>query len=240
MTLARPYLRLPSIQPRPGMPPRPDLAPPARADGALKVVSWNLLRRIGATVRDVIELIHAEQPDLLLMQEATVDIDTLPTLVGGHYARSPLPGRIHGLACWSPHPYHRPPLTCTLPAGTLIRRVAQVVACGPLVVANVHLSHGQLLNRRQLRRLVQILPHQAAILGDFNQVGPALVRHFHDVGPRAPTHRMADMLPIRLDRCLVRGLDCLERHVIENYASDHRPISVMLRPSAPTHEQAYR
>lgn len=83
MTLARPYLRLPSIQPRPGMPPRPDLAPPARADGALKVVSWNLLRRIGATVRDVIELIHAEQPDLLLMQEATVDIDTLPTLGRG-------------------------------------------------------------------------------------------------------------------------------------------------------------
>ena len=43
---------------------------------------------------------------------------------------------------------------------------------------------------------------------------------------------MADMLPIRLDRCLVRGLECLERHVIENYASDHRPISVLLRPAS--------
>lgn len=237
MTLARPYLRLPSIQPRHGTPPRLDLTPPTREGDGIKIISWNLLRRIGATVRDVINLIHAERPDLLLMQEATVEIDTLPTLIGGHYARSPLPGRIHGLACWSPWPYRRQPLTCTLPAGTLIRRVAQVIECRSLVVANVHLSHGQLLNRRQLRRVVQLLPHQAAILGDFNQVGPALIRHFQDVGPRAPTHRMADMLPIRLDRCLVRGLTCTERHVIENYASDHRPISVTLRPSG---SRAYR
>lgn len=231
MILARPYLRLSSTPPLHGAVPRPELTPPQREDGAVKIVSWNLLRRIGATARDVIDLIRAERPDLLLMQEATVEIDALPTLIGGHYARAPLPGRIHGLACWSPWPFARQPLACTLPAGTVFRRVAQVVECRSLVVANVHLSHGQLLNRRQLRRVVQLLPHQAAILGDFNQVGPALIRHFHDVGPRAPTHRMADMLPIRLDRCLVRGLTCTERHVIENYASDHRPISVMLRPS---------
>ena len=68
------------------------------ADG-LKVISWNLLRRTGATVQDVVALIRAEQPAILLMQEATVEMDMLPELVGGHYGRSPLPRRIHGVAC---------------------------------------------------------------------------------------------------------------------------------------------
>lgn len=96
MTLARPYLRLPSIQPRHGSPPQMDLTPPDREGEAIKIVSWNLLRRIGATVRDVIDLIRTERPDLMLMQEATVEIDTLPTLIGGHYARSPCPAAYTG------------------------------------------------------------------------------------------------------------------------------------------------
>lgn len=228
MNLARPYLRLPAIVAEPGKGPLPGYQPPFYSENSIRVVSWNLLRQIGATVRDVVHLIHQEKPDLLLMQEATVDIDALPTLIGGHYARSPLPGRIHGVACWSPWPYRRPPMTCTLPSGTLIRRVAQIIECGPFAIANVHLSHGQLLNRRQLRRMSQLLPYRAAILGDFNLVGPTLIRHFRDVGPRAPTHRMADVLPIRLDRCLIRGLACVEQRVIDNYASDHRPIAVRL------------
>ncbi|MBV1834092.1 endonuclease/exonuclease/phosphatase family protein [Novacetimonas pomaceti] len=228
MNLARPYLRLPAVAGQPGTTPLPGYQPRFRPENSIRIISWNLLRLIGATVRDVVHLIHQEKPDLLLMQEATVDIDALPTLIGGHYARSPLPGRIHGVACWSPWPYRRPPMTCTLPSGTLIRRVAQIIECGPFTVANVHLSHGQLLNRRQLRRMSQLLPYRAAILGDFNLVGPTLIRHFRDVGPRAPTHRMADVLPIRLDRCLIRGLTCVEQRVIDNYASDHRPISVRL------------
>ena len=228
MNLARPYLRLPAIVAEPGTGPLPGYQPQFHSENSIRVVSWNLLRQIGATVRDVVHLIHQEKPDLLLMQEATVDIDALPTLIGGHYARSPLPGRIHGVACWSPWPYRRPPMTCTLPSGTLIRRVAQIIECGPFAIANVHLSHGQLLNRRQLRRMSQLLPYRAAILGDFNLVGPTLIRHFRDVGPRAPTHRMADVLPIRLDRCLIRGLACVEQRVIDNYASDHRPIAVRL------------
>ncbi|MBE7619018.1 endonuclease/exonuclease/phosphatase family protein [Gluconacetobacter entanii] len=228
MNLARPYLRLPAIVAQPGTSPLPGYQPAFRSENSIRIISWNLLRKIGATVRDVVHLIHQEKPDLLLMQEATIDIDALPTLIGGHYARSPLPGRIHGVACWSPWPYRRPPMTCTLPSGTLIRRVAQIIECGPFAIANVHLSHGQLLNRRQLRRMSQLLPYRAAILGDFNLVGPTLVRHFRDVGPRAPTHRMADVLPIRLDRCLIRGLSCVEQRVIDNYASDHRPIAVRL------------
>ncbi|GBQ68830.1 hypothetical protein AA103196_2053 [Ameyamaea chiangmaiensis NBRC 103196] len=193
------------------------------------IISWNLLRRTGATAHDVASLITDERPDLLLMQEATTDIDRLQDLVGGHYARSPLPGRIHGVACWSPEPFVRPPVTCALPSGTIVRRVAQIVDCGRFAVANVHLSHGQVLNRRQLRWIAQLLPVNAAVLGDFNLVGPALVPGFRDSGPRSPTHRMADVVPIRLDRCLTRGLDCVERHVLQRFASDHLPISVILR-----------
>ena len=70
--------------------PRPTLA--ARADTV--IISWNLLRTTGASIDDVIRLIRDEQPDLLLMQEATMEIDRLADRIGGHYARSPLPGRI--------------------------------------------------------------------------------------------------------------------------------------------------
>ena len=63
---------------------------------ALKVISWNLLRRVGAAVEDVAALVQQEKPDLLLMQEATEEMETLPRLVGGHFHWEPLPGRIHG------------------------------------------------------------------------------------------------------------------------------------------------
>ena len=70
---------------------------------------------------------------------------------------------------------------------------------------------------------------KVAVLGDFNLVGPALLPGFRDVGPRAPTHRMVDMLPIRLDRCLARGLECVETRVLPHLPSDHHPIRVRLR-----------
>src|SRR5882672_6230860 len=123
---------------------------------ALRVISWNLLRLTGATVEDVAALIEREQPDLLLMQEATLEMETLPWRAGGHLHRLPLPGRIHGLAAWSPHrlpqgqvlelPVSRMP-------GSLPPRVAQLLQIGDITFANVHLSHGQLLNRRQLMRI---------------------------------------------------------------------------------------
>ena len=37
---------------------------------------------------------------LLLMQEATLEMEALPQRVGGHMQRLQLPGRIHGLAAW--------------------------------------------------------------------------------------------------------------------------------------------
>lgn len=202
---------------------------------AVKIVSWNLLHSVGAQIDDVIELINREKPDLLLMQEATIGMDALAGRVGGYYARTPLPGRIHGPACWSLTPFARKPRACVIPSGALVRRVAQIVHFDTFTVANVHLSHGQIMNRRQLRRLAAVLPGHAAILGDFNLVGPTLVPGFADVGPREPTHRMADLVPIRIDRCLVRGMACERASVLPVFASDHQPIMVWLRTSGPLH-----
>lgn len=193
-----------------------------------KIISWNLLHLTGASVNDVAALARREQPDLLLMQEATEEMDRLPDLLGGHYNRLPLPGRIHGLAMWQPTVFLAPPVTLKLQAGALYQRVAQILDLGAFSVANVHLSHGQVLNRRQLSRIAQALPPRAAVLGDYNLVGPTMVSGFHDVGPRRPTHVAADIMPLRLDRCLVRGLRCTRANVLPREASDHHPIVVSL------------
>jgi endonuclease/exonuclease/phosphatase (EEP) superfamily protein YafD len=98
-------------------------------------------------------------------------------------------------------------------------------------VANVHLSHGQVLNRRQLRCIEKHLPPRAAVLGDYNLLGPALLPGFADVGPREPTHVCADIVPLRLDRCYVRGLRCMSAVALDRHTSDHRPIMVRLAPA---------
>ena len=198
------------------------------APASLKVVSWNLLRTVGASLDDVEALIAREAPDLMLMQEATSRFNDLPARIGGHYAWAPLPGRIHGLGMWSPRPWRAVPSVRPLPPGSLIQRVCQIVEIGDFGIANVHLSHGQRLNRRQLRAIALHLPERAAVLGDFNLVGPCLIRGFRDVGPRRPTHMMGEIVPVRLDRCLVRGLACEEARVLPRTTSDHRPIAVRL------------
>jgi endonuclease/exonuclease/phosphatase (EEP) superfamily protein YafD len=194
----------------------------------MKIISWNLLRLTGASLDDVVRLIHRERPDLLLMQEATVAIDGLPARVGGQYLRSPLPGRIHGLASWSPVALPRAATVLKLPSGAMFDRVSQIIDLGGFAVANVHLSHGQVLNRRQLRRIARVLPLRAAVMGDYNLVGPALLPGFRDVGPREHTHIAGDVVPLRIDRCLVRGVACLEARALLREASDHRPIVVRL------------
>ena len=192
-----------------------------------KIISWNLLRLKGASLEDVITLLAREQPDLLLMQEATREIDALPQRLGGFYARVPLPGRIHGLAAWSAV-QHPKPRVLHLPAGAVVDRVCQLIDLGSFSVANVHLSHGQVLNRRQLRHIVAHLPYRAAVLGDYNLVGPAMLPGFRDVGPRNHTHLCAEMVPLRLDRCYARGLACSQALALDRAASDHRPIMVRL------------
>ena len=174
----------------------------------MKIVSWNLLYRSGATLDEIVRLIREEQPDLLLMQETTDRIDTLPDRVGGHYARDPLPGRIYGLATWSREPLLDPPSVLKLQPGFIFDRICQIITLDGFAVANVHLSHGQALNRRQLAHICQALPARAAVLGDCNLIGPPLVPGFRDVGPRQGTHAFGGMVSVRLDRCLVLGLNC--------------------------------
>lgn len=198
----------------------------------MKIISWNLLRLIGASAHEVASLIGREAPDVVLMQEATEAIDRLPELVGGHYTRQLLPGRVHGLAIWTRARPVTPPSVVPLPQGAMFRRIGLLADLGEFTVANVHLSHGQVLNRRQLRRVAAALPARAAVLGDFNLVGPCLLPGFRDVGPREHTHRAADMVPLRIDRCLVRGLDCLSAHALPRASSDHRPIVVRLSAGA--------
>ena len=211
--------------------------PAVQREDHVKVISWNLLRLTGASVEDVAALVERERPDLLLMQEATEEIERLPDEVGGHFHWEPLPGRIHGLAAWSPHPLP-PPQTLPLPVsrmpGRLPARIAHLIRLGDLTIANVHLSHGQLLNRWQLLRIASALDGPAAVIGDYNAVGPTVLPGFRDVGPREPTHIARNVIPFRLDRCLVRGIDCAAARVLERGPSDHRPIAIELRPAPVT------
>jgi endonuclease/exonuclease/phosphatase (EEP) superfamily protein YafD len=202
-----------------------------------KLISWNLLRLTGASLNDVVRLILREDPDLLLMQEVTQEMDGLTNRVGGQYQRNQMPGRIHGLGVWSPVPLSKWPVVLPLQAGAMFNRVCQIVEFGSIAVANVHLSHGQILNRRQLRRIAKVLPYRAAVVGDYNLIGPTLLPGFHDVGPREPTHVAGDVVPLRIDRCLVRGVACLGARALLREASDHRPIVVNLNVIAHSHAE---
>jgi endonuclease/exonuclease/phosphatase family metal-dependent hydrolase len=197
------------------------------ANGRIRVASWNLLRRTGAGVDDVARLVKATHPDLLLLQECTEDIAALPSLVGGHFFRHPMQARIYGLAAWSPHPF---PQTnaIRLPASVLPGRVpprlAQLIRFHGITFANVHLSHGQFLNRFQLRHIIEQLEGPAAIIGDFNAVGPVGLQGFSDIGPRKRTHRAGNIVALRLDRCIARGLACHASEVLDKGPSDHHPM----------------
>lgn len=198
----------------------------------LKIISWNLLHQSGALVEDISALIDLEQPDLFLMQEATSVIDTLPSIAGGQYNRYHWPKRRHGLAVWSPK--QLPPISLLeLPAskipGSFPRRRAQLLEFEGITIANVHLSHGQFLNRLQLRKIAQSTEGPTAIIGDYNSFGPIVLKHFSDVGPKGSTHRAQDILPFRLDRCMVRNLHCTGAKILHQGASDHRPIYIKLK-----------
>lgn len=195
--------------------------------GTIRILSWNLLHSVGAVVDDVAALVESERPDLLVMQEVTPAIDALPALIGGFYARQDWPGRRHGLAAWCRHRTHgSDPLALPwsrLP-GRLPQRFAQLLRLDALTVANVHLSHGQVLNRRQLQRIARSTCGPTAIIGDFNSLGPIVLRGFVDVGPSGHTHRAQRLVPFRLDRCMARQLACVEARTLHRGPSDHHPI----------------
>jgi endonuclease/exonuclease/phosphatase family metal-dependent hydrolase len=195
--------------------------------GRIRVASWNLLRRVGAGAEGVAKLVHASKPDLLLLQEATEDITALSGLVGGYFFRHPMQQRIYGLACWSPHPFPAS-TSIRLPASILPGRVpprlAQIISFHGITIANVHLSHGQFLNRFQLRHIMEQMEGPSAIIGDFNAVGPVGFQGFADIGPRKRTHRAGKIVNVRLDRCIARGIVCSASEVLDKGPSDHHPM----------------
>ena len=87
-----------------------------------KLISWNLLRLTGASLDDVVRLIRREHPDLLLMQEVTQEMDGLTRRVGGQYQRNLMPGRVHGLAIWSPIPLQTWPEVVPLQSGAMFNQ----------------------------------------------------------------------------------------------------------------------
>jgi hypothetical protein len=64
----------------------------------------------------------------------------------------------------------------------------------------------------------------AAIIGDFNAVGPVGFQGFCDIGPRMRTHRAGNIIALRLDRCIARGLVCSASEVLDKGPSDHHPM----------------
>ncbi len=195
--------------------------------GGLRVVSWNLLRRVGAAAADVARLVKSQRPDLLLLQECTEEIAELPSLVGGHFFRHPMQSRIYGLAAWSPHPFPQSRairLPASILPGRVPPRLAQIIQFAGITIANVHLSHGQFLNRFQLRHIMEQMEGPAAIIGDFNAVGPVGFQGFSDIGPRRRTHRAGNIIALRLDRCIARGLVCSASEVLDKGPSDHHPM----------------
>ena len=155
----------------------------------------------------------------------------LPALVGGNLFREPLEGRTYGLAVWSPHPLLRP-YALRLPVsqvpGRVPPRVAQIVQLGNVTFANVHLSHGQFLNRRQLMHIANTLDGPAVIVGDYNAVGPIKLPASR-MSDRANPHtvRMTSfpsaLIAAWREVCAVHMLGCWRAG-----SSDHHPILLKL------------
>jgi len=198
----------------------------------IKILSWNLYHTVGALVDDVSALIINEKPDIFLMQEVTASIDALPSNSGGYYYRQPWPKRKHGLAVWSKEmipPTNMLHLPASRMPGKLPQRRAQIINYQGITIANVHLSHGQILNRRQLHKIAKSTNGPTAIIGDYNAFGPVLLDGFSDVGPKAITHKAQRLIPFRLDRCMVRELECNSAKVLPKGKSDHRPIMIEVK-----------
>ncbi len=215
-----PRLKLPRVRMRSAHTPKKILPPSA---ASLRLLSWNLLRRTGVSCAELARLIEAQEVDIALLQEVTEEFEALPSLVGGAFVRHALPGRIHGPAIWARNGLALPrrvPLV-----SRAIRRHAVMADIDGVSFASVHLSHGQLACRRQAREACDSLLTASAVLaGDFNMVGPLKLEGFREVGPREPTHYARGLLPVRIDRCFVRGFTCRQSRALDRGRSDHRPI----------------
>ncbi len=178
------------------------------------------------------KLIEQEKPDLFLLQEAVSGISKLPGIVGGNFYTQPWKGKTYALGAWLARgevktgslelPFSKVP-------GKFPPRQAQILKFPQFSIVNVHLSHGQLLNRRQIRHIGKSIFGPVAIIGDFNAVGPIVLKGFKDVGPRRITHMAKKLMPFRLDRVLVRDLAWSGARTLKRGPSDHRPIIINIK-----------
>lgn len=197
----------------------------------MRILSWNLLRDTGATLEDIAAIIEEQQPDLVFLQEATQKIQPLQGKIGGFHHQKYLPHRKHGLGIWSPYPVE-PPSIAMLPVSKIKprdQRFCMILKIKKTTFANVHLSHGQWILRKQLHWIATSYEGKMAIIGDFNAVGPTFLKDFKDVGTRCTTHMAKNIFPFRLDRCLTREIPCKRSNALPKGSSDHRPIVVDLK-----------
>ena len=103
-----------------------------------------------------------------------------------------------------------------------------VVQQGKIKDASILALRAEFLKRFQLHHIAYALEGPAVIMGDFNAVGPIRVPEFRDVGPRKRTHKASNIVSLRLDRCIVRDVRCLDAEVLDRGPSDHHPILMEL------------
>ena len=98
-----------------------------------------------------------------------------------------------------------------------------------------HVSAWEDAIRHRLAGEVKQLEGPAAIIGDFNAVGPVGFQGFSDIGPRERTHRAGKIIALRLDRCIARGLVCSASEVLDKGPSDHHPMVLDMKVDTAFH-----
>jgi endonuclease/exonuclease/phosphatase family metal-dependent hydrolase len=198
-------------------------------------MSWNVLRQRGATPQDVAHLARKHRADIVLLQEASDEFAKLTTLMGGHWKGRRFEGGSDGLGAWSANPFGQIEWIDlpTARGGRWYRpRLTMVLQLQTGAIANVHLSHGQRAVRRQLRIAADAVGAAGAVIGNMNMIGPSGLGwgpdRWRDAGPKAPTHTVKGILPLRLDRCLVKGWQVKATTTLDHGPSDHCPIVVDL------------
>ena len=91
----------------------------SKALDGMRIISWNLLRRVGANMHDIAKLIRSYHPDLVLLQEATEDVTALLAdvhlLRRGVTASAPSPTVVGSLPPCGGELGRRVPQSCGIP-----------------------------------------------------------------------------------------------------------------------------
>lgn len=188
----------------------------------------------GASPQDALDLAQIQGAGIIALQEVKSGIEDEfdPESWYLHYA--PFAHRDQGTAIAFKRSGFEPPQiwSMNLPGG---RRVA-IGYANNILIASVHLSLHQLVNRWQLhsvRLALEDLKKEleevktTIICGDTNIVGPCFLKDMKDAGPRAATHRTCNIFPARLDRFFISPKSAkTTSSLLPMGKSDHHPILV--------------